>query len=367
MSLLPWDNWIYHVDYKQNEVNQLHTQAVNLQNQIDSQISVFNNELSTYQSLYAGNAALIIAANVIQMNDLQLKDFTAQIDAIETPPAGFVPVSIASLVDELAGGVMVLKAIWNLGKLTKNFIAGSEEGAEAVGESAAEDLAEVGAEAGSEAAAESASEITAETVGEGVAEGAAEAAIEGASLAGLGEVGIGIFAAVGIDLVFGLINGEKEKAELDKQIASLQAAVQKCQGYYNTVMTKQATIETGIVSEENRFAGLVNALGQVGNNAPTFSYNYTPTVANASQFLGAMQSALSQYGEFVEMRNAWVQAVSRSPSVTKAQFLQNYLMFAPSGMTQDTLTQYWAVLAKYSDSMRAQDVPVSSAAARAIA
>lgn len=352
MSLLPWDNWIYHVDHKQDEVNGLHTTAVALQNQIDSQIGVFNTQLGTYQSLYAGNAALVVAANVIQMDDLRLKDFTTQIAAIEPPPAGFVPVSIASLVDELAGGVMVLKAIWNLGKLTKNFVSGSGETAEAVGEDAAEELAEVGGEAGSEVAAETASEITAESVGEGVAEGAAEAAIEGASLAGLGELGIGIFAAVGIDLIFGVINGSKEAAELDKEIDQLQTAVSKCQTYYNVVMGKQATIESGIVKEETRFSGLVDALAKIGGNEPTFDYKFDPTVANASSYLGAMRSALSQYGEFVEVRNAWVQATSRSAGVTKKSFIANYLMFAPADFTEAKLTAYWDVLAKYSDSMR---------------
>jgi hypothetical protein len=238
MSLLPWDDWIYHLPYKRDEVNNLHTQAVTLQNQVQSQIDVFNGNLQLYQSLVAGNAALVIVANIIQMKDLEYKDFTTQVAQVESPPVGFVPVSIASLIDELAGGVAVLKAVWQIGKLGKQFFSsGSEEGGEALGESAVEDLAESGAEAGIEATAEEGAEITAETVGEGVAEGAAEAVIEGASLGVLGETGIGIFAAVGIDLIFGAINGAKENSELEKQISSLNSAIKKCQSFYNTIMT----------------------------------------------------------------------------------------------------------------------------------
>lgn len=353
MSLLPWDDWIYHLDYKRDEVNSLHTEAVSLQNQIQTQIDLFNGDLDTYKSIYAGNAALVVAANVIVMNDLEYKDFTTQIAAIEPPPAGFVPVSIASLVDELAGGVMALKAIWNLGKVAKNFATGTEEGAEEISETVAEEMAEAGAEAGVEAASESAAEITTETVGEGVTEAAAETAIESATLAGLGELGIGIFAAVGIDVIFGLINGAKENSELEKQIDSLNSALSKCHTYYNTVMSKQAEIDGGIVTEEKRFSGLIGALAKVGNQQPGFDYSMTPTVANAPKFLGAMRSALSQYGEFVEMRNGWDQAVSRNPKLTKQAFIEMYVNFAPSGMTEDTLNGYWNVLAKYSDSMKA--------------
>lgn len=356
MSLLPWDNWFYHLPYKRNEVNNLHTQAVALQNQIQAQIDVFNGNLSLYQSLVAGNSALVIVANTIKMKDLDYKDFTTKVDAIEPPPVGFVPVSIAGLIDELAGGTMVLKAIWQLGKFTKNLVSGGgEEGSEAIGETALEDLAEASAEAGVEAGAEEGTEITAETVGETVAETAAETAIEGASLAGLGSIGIGIFAAVGIDLIFGAINGAKESSALDNEIDKLQSALNKCQTYYNTVMSNQAKIDGGIVGEEKRFTGLIGALVQVGQEQPSFKYSYNPTVANASQFMGAMRQALSEYGLYVRIRQAWQQAVDRNPQVTKEQFIEDYLMFAPSNVTEDLLTNYWKVLATYSDNMKAQN------------
>ena len=33
-SILPWNNWIYHVDDKQKDLKDLHTQALNLQDSI---------------------------------------------------------------------------------------------------------------------------------------------------------------------------------------------------------------------------------------------------------------------------------------------------------------------------------------------
>lgn len=361
MSLLPWDDWIYHLSYKRDEVNQLHTSAVGLQNQIDSQIDVFNGQLKQYQTLVAGNSALVIVTNILTYNDLEYKDYTVQVDAVENPPVGFVPVSAASMITELAGGVMVLKAIFNLGKLVKNGVLGSSEALpEAASEDATQALIESSAEAGVEASAEASTEITAETVGEGVAEGVAEGVIEGATLGTLGSLGIGIFAAVGIDVIFGVINGAKENEQLEDAISRLQAAVNKCQIYYNTILSKGATLAGYVVEEERRFLGLVDALAKVSspagsgiNNQPTFKYRFDPTAANVSLFIGAMRSALAQYGAFAQMRNSWVVAEAKNPNLTKDAFLQAESVI--SSLDAATLDQYFTILSAYSDSMAAKE------------
>jgi hypothetical protein len=360
MSLLPWDDWIYHLTYKRNEVNQLHTTAVGLQDQIDSQIDVFNGWLQQYQTLVAGNAALVIVTNILTYKDLEYKNFTVQVDAVENPPVGFVPVSAASMVDELAGGVMVLKAIFNLGKLVKNGVFGTSEALpEAASQDATEALVESGAEAGVEASAESAGEITTETVGEGVAEGVAEGVITGASLGALGALGIGIFAAVGIDVIFGVINGARENSQLDDAINRLQTAVNKCQTYYNTVLSKQGVLEGKIVAEEKRFQDLIAALAKVSspvgsgiNNQPTFQYTFDTTTANAPQFIGSMRSALAQYGAFAQIRNNWVVAEEKNPNITKDAFLAAESVVTT--LDSETLSQYFTILATYSDSMAAK-------------
>lgn len=360
MSLLPWDDWIYNLNYKRTEVNQLHTAATGLQNQIDSQIDVFNGKLQQYQTLVAGNSALLIVTNVLTYKDQQYKDYMVQVNAVETPPVGFVPVTAASMITELAGSIAVLKAIFNLGKLVKNGILGvSKALPEAASEQATTALAESSAEAGVEASAEGTTEITTETVGEGVAEGAAEGVIEGASLASLGALGIGVFVAVGIDVIFGIINGAQENSQLEAAINQLQTAVNKCQTYYNAITSKQAVLEANIVDEEKRFQGLVAALAKVSspsgsgiNNQPTFKYTFDATAANASQFIGAMRSALTQYGAFAGMRNQWVMAEEHNPNITKKDFLSAISVISP--LDPATLSQYFTVLAAYSDNMAAK-------------
>lgn len=355
MALLPWDDWFYNLSHRRHEVNSLHKQAVALQDQIQNQITVFNAHLKDYKYIIASNAALVIIANEIKMNDLKYKDFRVDLEALPTPSEGIIPVEVGEMISELVGGALIIRGIVQFGKVAKTWCSGSaEEGTEAIGEEAAEEVAEVGAEAGIEAGAEVGGEITAETVGEGVAEGAAEVAVEGASLSSLAATGIGIFAAVGIDMIFGAIDGAKEKNELDDAINKLHTAVNKCQTYYNTVMSKMAVIDGGIVKEETRFKGIIGSLAQISGNEPIFKYEYDPTVVNASRFMAAQHAALTQYGLYIKMRQSWTLAVERNPEITKDEFIEDFLIFAPKGVTKEELNGYWDVLAKYSDNMKAR-------------
>lgn len=354
MSLLPWDNWIYHLSDKRAEVNSLHTRAVNLQDQIQSQVLIFNGHLKDYKSLIAANSALVIIANAIQMDDLKWKDFQVQLRAIPNPPQGSIPLQVGQTIAEMVGGALILRGIYQVGKIAKDFIRSGERAEQAanVGQDAAIELQEVGVEAGINAGAENGAELGAEEVGDAVGEEAAEAAIEGASLDALASTGIAIFAAVGIDVVFGAIDGAKERDQLNGAIDRLKSALNKCQIYYNTITSKMARIDGGIVNEEKRFQGIIGDLAAIAQHQPNFKYDYPPTVANAAQFLAAQHAALAQYGTYMRFRQSWDLAVSRNPNVTKAEFINNFLMFAPPDVTETTLNSYWNVLAKYSDRLR---------------
>ncbi|MGE0321900.1 MAG: hypothetical protein AB7K71_07920 [Polyangiaceae bacterium] len=350
MGLLPWDDWFYHLGARRDEVNNLHTEAVSLQDQIQAEVDVFNTHLGGYKSLVAGNGALVIVTNIITMSDAKYSDFQTQVDAIEPPVRGAVPLSVAEVIDEAVGGLVALRGLVKLGKFAKEFFSG---GGEAAGETAGESIGEAATEAGVDATAEITGEITGETVGEAVAEGVAETVIEGASLGALGETGIGIFAAVGIDAIFGAINGAKEKEQLDKQIDALNTAVGKSRTFWNTLMSKQAIIDNGVVTEEKRLAGIINQLAHTTDNAPSFNYAFTPTVANMNQYINAQTAALNQYGLLVRIRNGWESAVTRNPAVTKDTFLNSVLLTAPPNVTLKQLQAYWAVLAQYSDTLKA--------------
>ncbi|MEJ3653191.1 hypothetical protein WEH80_09415 [Actinomycetes bacterium KLBMP 9759] len=353
MAMLPWDNWIYNNDHRRDEVNSQHAKAVSLQGAIQKQIDVFNGWLKQYQTLIAGNATLVIIANAGTMSDLQYDDFQVQVKALEPPPAGSVPMQMGEMISELAAGAQLLKAVFQIGKLTKSLVTGgAETGSEELGEAALEELAETGAEAGVEAGVEDAVEITEETVGESVSEVAAEAVVEGTSLAGLASTGIGIFAAVGIDAIFGAIDGYKEEQELDKEIDKLKAAVRKSEGYLKTVVAKQAEVQKGIVKEEDRFAGLVEALVKVTSRPAGFSVGFPKSPETAQKFIDAMRSAFAEFGDFIKLREMWVDYTRRHPDATRSRFVDSYMDFADEGTERTTVEEYFEVLATYSDSMR---------------
>jgi hypothetical protein len=368
MSILPWDDWIYHLPFKREEVNSLHKEAVALQGQIEAYVTTFNHDLDSYKSLIAGNAALVIIANTATMDDLQYSNFTVEVAAIENPPVGFVPVSVASVLTEIVGTGQILKALYRLGSLAKSLVSPSvaKSAGEAAGEQAVKSLAKVGADAGIEAGAETATEITTETVGEGVTEAAAETAIEGASLAGLSSTGVGIFLLVGVDAAFGAINGAQENSVIESQIASLNTAIAKCRTYLKTLTSKHDEVTKGIQEEEGRFIKLVSALSQIDGKPPSFDYNFPILISNTSQFAGAMSRALSQYGPYVSVRDAWERARLRDPQLTRDKFVQSYLAFAPQGATEEQLKGYCDVLARYSkviDAAAGQVPPAMPAAA----
>lgn len=353
MAMLPWDNWFYNLSDRVDEVNNLHSQAVALQENIQNQITIFNKNLADYTYIVAANETLVIISNQIKMTDLLYKDFQVELEALPTPATGIVPIEIGQLITEAVGGDLMIRGLVQFRKIAKAWCSGSaEEGTEAIGEAAAEEMSEVGAEVGIESSVEVGSEITAETVGEGVAEGAAETVMEGASLSSLAWTGVAIFAAVGIDMIFGAINGATERDQLDETIGKLNTAVSKSQTYYNTVMSKMTEIDEGIVKEEKRFVGILGSLANISGNKPTFKYDYDPTVANSASFKVAQTASLTQYGFYIQMRDKWPLAVARKAEITKGEFIDDFLIFAPTGITKEILNQYWDILAKYSDSMK---------------
>src|SRR4051794_12151486 len=90
-SILPWNDWIFHVDDLKAEVQRLHSQAVSAQDNIRNQARVYNGVLNQAKELLAGNAALVIIARAIKFDDLQMRDFEAQLQALPDPPKGSVP------------------------------------------------------------------------------------------------------------------------------------------------------------------------------------------------------------------------------------------------------------------------------------
>ncbi|KAM3064912.1 hypothetical protein ACMFMG_011261 [Clarireedia jacksonii] len=342
-SILPWDNWFYHIDDLKAEANDLHNTAVSAQNDIRSKIVQYDKLLNQSKQLLSANAALVIITRAMKFNDLQLKDFEAQVRALPDPPAGCVPAKFAGFLSEITGSILVLKAIVNLGQLAKAswFAEGAEVGGEVVEELGVEGLAEAGVEVGVEAEVEAAVEVGLE-VGVEVGVGAA-----------LAETGIGIIAAVGLDAIFGAINGAKERDQLQAQIDKLNNALSKLRGFQNDLTEKFRSLNGFVINEETRFKGIVRALQDVIPCSSAGAWQYLPTDSSAiPQYLDAQTAALTFYGLLSQLRLTYLKAKERSPTVSKEAIIMAVEISAKGDITHEDLEKLWDILQQYSDGMK---------------
>ncbi|EWZ80764.1 hypothetical protein IWW34DRAFT_879511 [Fusarium oxysporum f. sp. albedinis] len=329
-SILPWDDWIYHVDDLKNEANGLHDQATTLQDSIRAQVLQYNTLLGQTKQLMSGNAALVIIARAIKFSDQELKQFEAQLDAMPDPPEGSVPAKFGSFLTELTGSALVLKAIVNIGKLAKNAIFESMgEGAGEAAELGIEGLAEAGAELG------------------------VEAGVEVGAEAALADTGIGIIAAVGLDVIFGAINGARERDQLQAQIDKLNDALNKLKSFQYDLNTKFNQLHGVTIDEENRFKGIVSAIQSVIPNDSSGAWQSLPTDSNAiADYVDAQTAALKFYGILAQLRITYLRAKERAPTAPKEAIIAAVVMMAKADVSHEDVEKLWDILIKYSDGMK---------------
>jgi hypothetical protein len=351
MGLLPFDDWIYNLPYKRDEVNREHQDVVNTQNTVQSRVLLFNTQLDQYKLLLTNNAVLIYIDKTVRLQDLQLKDFTTQIDALPPPVNGDVVLNGFSAATELIGGILVLKFVVNLGKIAKDALWPATEGAENVGQEVIEDMSEDALDAGIVDSTEAASTESLESVGEAVT----DEVVESATSAALASTGIGIFLAVGIDAIFGAINGAKEADQLDKILSDLDDKMKIVNGFLNTVNTKSADLTQKSVDQITLFKNVATGMKDLlpPGQAPTFDFSFPATTDSLAKCLAAQQAALTQFSLLSQLRTTYVNALNNHRNPTKAAIIGAVLLSSPDWVTEDILNAIWDnVLAKYSTLMK---------------
>jgi hypothetical protein len=140
-----------------------------------------------------------------------------------------------------------------------------------------------------------------------------ESAVEGVEIgaeAALAETGVGIIAAVGLDVIFGAINGAKEAKELDKSIRKLHDALQKLDK--NDVDQALNKIKAKIVEEESRFRSLVVELQKIiPKDFPDLAgLPFSPH--SIPKFLADQSDALRFYGLLGQLRVTYLRSIERT-------------------------------------------------------
>jgi len=351
MGLLPIDEWVYHLDFKRDEVNRKHQEVVNTENTVQSRVLLFNTQLNQYKLLLANNAILLYIDKTVRMNDLQLKDFTVAIAELEPPVKGDIVLNSLITYTELIGKKLVLKFLANLKKVIKERYWTDSESAEGLDEDVVENLADESFDSG---IVDSESVSSTESL-EDVEEEVTEAVVEDATSAALASTGIGILLAVGIDVILGAINGAKEVEQLDSIISDLDSKMKIVNGYLATVNKKSDEITTGAVTQIQTFkdvsAGMLKILPP--GHQPNFDFGFPDTIASLDECLAAQQAAISQFGLLIQLRNSYQTALDNGRNPTKAGSIYIVLLTAPPWVTEAILTSIWDdVLAKYSTLMK---------------
>ncbi|KAJ4310223.1 hypothetical protein N0V94_008549 [Neodidymelliopsis sp. IMI 364377] len=355
MGLLPFDDWIYNLPYMRDEVNSKHSLVVTTQDKVQTDVLAFNKQLDKYKLLLVNNSILLYISTTTQMDDLQLSDFQVQIDALPAPVKGDTVLNTAEGGSELIGGATVLKFVVNLGKLAKEAIlGGTEEAAVEESEKFAESLGEDALDAGITTVEESASTESLETVAENGAEEVTEAVVESSTSAALASTGVGIFLAVGMDVIFGAINGAKEKDALQDILNQLDDKLKIVNKYLSTVNDRSAEIDDKTVQGMSIFQKVATEMKDLlpTGHKPTFRTDFSATMNNLDLCLTDQQLAIDQFSLLIQLRDTYVKAKKRNPHVSKDTVVNAVLLTAPDWADYDLLELIWTeVLAKYSDSM----------------
>lgn len=338
-----------------DEVNQRQTLLQTTQTTVQSDVLAFNKQLTKYQTIVSNNAVLIYIKSTVSMTDLKLADFTTQIQALPPPVDGNIVLNLLEGAVELIDAALVLKFVVNLGKLAKNkWWPKKDEPEEGdLDDAEVEELGEESLDSGlvSEEEASTAEPLEdAEEVGEEVT----ETVIEDSTSAALASTGVGIFAAVALDVVFSAINGAKEKAQLQAILDQIDDKMKIVNTYLTTVTGKVTEVNTKTVAQITLFKNIATGMYNLlpAGHKPTFITDFPDTLDSLDTCLSQQALAISQYSILMQLRVDYINAKRRNPQVTKSTVIGITLDTCPLWVTQQMLEDMWdQVLAKYSTEM----------------
>jgi flagellar hook-basal body complex protein FliE len=355
MGIFPWDDWFYNLPWLRDQVNSRHDLLVQTQDNVQTDVGAFNKLLGNAKLLIANNALLLYISTTIQMDDLQLRDFQTQIDQLPDPVKGDIVLNSLEAGSEAIGGILALKFVVNLGQLAKKVIFGTGETATVQTEKVVVSLGEDALDAGITNVTEAATTESLENAAEAGAEEITEVVVEDSTSAALATTGLGIFLAVGLDAIFGAINGAEEQSKLEDILKKLDDKMIIVNKFLDTVRGRATDLDTKTINGISTFQAIASEMERllpVGHK-PTFQVDFPATLDSLDTCLDNQQKALVEFKLLVNLRNKYVDALNRNPNVTKDAVVNAVLFDSPTWVTYELLDSIWTeVLAKYSDMMK---------------
>lgn len=360
---VPWANWFYNTDHKRDQVNALYEQAIDLRNTLQADGIKLKADIQLLKQFATVNSALLYISNTAGLSDEEFAKYEQDIAALPDAPNDDFKVDAQKWIGEKLplGQAIVLKLGWSAGTKLGTYLFERTFFPEAapalVASQITKGLVQSGIAQGSVTLLKGAEQaVVAGTVkatvdvGKTVTLATVKAAFAEISAASLATTGIGIFAAVGIDAIFGAINGAKERDELDRHIADLKSALEKAAEFRQKHDDAVERTELHIDDQQAAFKSTIGVLAKT--KQPNAAFASDANLSTYDAFAKAQQAALSQYSSFVELRKVHTNALKRDPQITKAAVIDNVLMTSPPEITQAMLEENWAILSKSSALMR---------------
>lgn len=350
MSLLPWDDWFYHISKKEERVDNLYNTYLHQRDTIELKGESYNHQLAQYQSLCIYNAALLIADQNGTCSDSDYAQFLEANEAAKPgKPARPEVAEVLGYISGVTGSYLIGVAACRFGKnIALPFM---KDTVQRLGKLLLQDVADAGTEAGVEALGEGVGENVGDSLAEGVSESAAARFLATLSLAGVGNLALagGIFAAVGIDAILGAIQGAKESKELDKQIGNLNSMLNKVNAYLDTLEESETKLKTGTVEAQSQFLKVIEELKKIQKPPNLQTYPSSTSIGQIPKFLAAAHDAQGFYGVLSNIRNNWHNAKLNNPDLTWHSFegMANVMM-KPHMMSKDDFGLYLDYVAEHS-------------------
>lgn len=292
MSILPWDDWFYHLSKKHRQLNEDYNKYMRLRDEIELSGNAFNHKLDQLQVLVIYNTALLINLQMSTVSDVDyafwLKEHEEPIKDIGRSRAveAFRDINafangglIAIAVKRFASKYIIsgIKKAWgSISSRISNLGPGALE--EALGETTsievedaavvAEDISTRLLNCGVDEAVATAAEGVGERVGVELAEGIVESSAKIFSrlalpeLSNLAVVG-GIFACVGIDAILGAIEGAIENHKLEKELSHMNNALKIVEEFQSNLRSNDMKIDLEISRTKHALREAVLSLDRI--------------------------------------------------------------------------------------------------------
>lgn len=366
MSILPWDDWFYHLSKKHRQLNEDYNKYMRLRDEIELSGNAFNHKLDQLQVLVIYNTALLINLQMSTLSDVDYVSWLKQHDEVMPPDIlersnvikAFQTVTEASncvfmtiAIKRFTSRLLIpgIKQAWRSilsrlpsldgGEMVEMYVAmvnADPEGVVVVAEEVSETLVECGVEEAASIAAEGiVAKVSAELLEEPLVESAVSifAKLVLPELSNLALFG-GIFTCVGIDAILGAIAGAKEDKDLKASLQNMTDALNKVQEYINCLDSSRRKLDEELRKVKKSLLNTLVILDSIQKLPSDIDFqSLVPEDAPLMTWISVFCRVVSFYGILSTIRNSAEHYIINASPHASYEGFKNYMRLLTSTVT----------------------------------